>query len=96
MAAWPSGAQILSFKTEPSPAAPAVPYSCIEPNDPRSPETIGLTGVAGMGCVAVEFWSLICCWVNGIFLRSVSDFSGKRGQPSGGNFWSLGDSDPLA
>lgn len=31
-------------------AAPALPYSCVDPNGPRSPETIGLTGVAGMRC----------------------------------------------
>lgn len=94
---WQLGPVVPSYcpqRTQFTTAARALPYSCVDTNDPRSPETVRLTGVTGMGYVAIVFW--ICCWVNGIFLRSVSGFSGKTGQPSAGNFWSLGDSDLLA
>lgn len=63
----------------------------LDTTHPRWPETLHRTGFTGTGCVAAVFWSLICCWVNRIFLWLVSGFSGKTGQPPAGNFWSLGD-----
>lgn len=94
---WQLGPAVPSYcpqRTQFTTAARALSYSCADTNHPRSPETVRLAGVTGMGYVAIVFW--ICCWANGIFLRSVSGFSGKTGQPSAGNLWSLGDSDLLA
>lgn len=94
MAALPVGAQLLSSEEGSTQAACSLP---LDTAHPRSPGTLHHMGFTGMGCVGIGvFWSLICCWVKRIFLWLVSGFSGKTGQPSAGNFWSLRDRDLLA
>lgn len=84
---------VLSFKPFMACWCPATVLLPLDTTLRGSPETLHRTGFTGIGCVAMVLWSLICCWVDGIFLWLVSGSSGKTGQPSAGNFWSLGDRD---